>query len=563
MSISFQVTDFCKIKSARLNPSPVCLIAGHNEQGKTSLVDAIAAVLTNVPEQRDVDKKKDLKDLVRHGAKRGEAAVESDTGSAKLSWPSGDYQTIGAAPPWASLTAVGTLSPLDMTLKDRAAFLIELLDASPTLQDIAAGLEGNEHVNDDVLKRMWSRLERDGWDATHALALEQMRGWKGRWEQATGANWGANIMETWAPDLWDDELANADEHALQLALAGAKGRRDEAQAKATGGAARRTQLQTVKDRGLTVDEDLTRARTAESDTRNQLQAAKGTREQCLPLPVTGTWDTNQHPCPHCGKPLIVANGKPTKPEDAKQISREELTRRDAAIKAATLAVREADQALTDAQMEIGRLNEIKRQADEAAAELANFQAGDDVDLAPYEAEIETATKRLTAWYKMKEAQTIASGIRFQKLVADILAPTGLRQMKLADKLAGLNHELAKFAKIINRPPIVVAPDMQVSVGGERYTALARSARWRQRVIFQCVVAMIDGSECIVVDDVDEVEPADRGAVLQAILATTRPAVVCLAVSNPAQVPDLAAAKVGETLWIQDGLVQPLSQSQAA
>ena len=94
---SIGVSNFQMLTDININlaGTPICLIAGANEQGKSSLHEAIRFALTG--ESTRVKLKKDMDALVRDGTKTGGVIVRLENGnSAELELPAGKVTTVGA-----------------------------------------------------------------------------------------------------------------------------------------------------------------------------------------------------------------------------------------------------------------------------------------------------------------------------------------------------------------------------------------------------------------------------------------------------------------------------------
>src|SRR5574341_617516 len=140
MTITISVRSFARAERADLDVSTIALLAGPNENGKTSICLAAAAALTGQTVPVDGIKKGSAGALVRTGDAEGGARVKSAQGEAVVSWPNATRETTGT-PPEASLYAAGLASIVDLDDKARANALAGYLpDAVPTREDLAAVL---------------------------------------------------------------------------------------------------------------------------------------------------------------------------------------------------------------------------------------------------------------------------------------------------------------------------------------------------------------------------------------------------------------------------------------
>ena len=94
------------------------------------------------------------------------------------------------------------------------------------------------------------------------------------------------------------------------------------------------------------------------------------------------------------------------------------------------------------------------------------------------------------------------------------------------------------------------------------TTVARAEAWICRVVLQIEIARCDGSTMIVVDDLDiPISLKDRSAILGALHASGKQAVVMLAARQPDLAFDLASAGWGRSYWVDhaNGL-RPLAEA---
>lgn len=562
--ITFVIRNVAGCAAATLKPGPIALVTGPNEQGKSSTLQACAAVLTGKAAMRQVRVKAELPDLVRDGEKEGVAFVANETGNARMDWPAGKYTAEGAEPPHATLIAAGMVSVLDMKAEDRAEILIELLQASPTQRDFVGAMP--KEFPADGVTGLWGVIHKNGWEAAEKRVRERRLGLVGQWEKASGVNYGPALAQGWKPAGWAPDLEEQGEDGLNLALHAAKSRVDHAAIAIATERARRQLLRTQADRRDEIERNLEQAIKLEDAARQRYVAAQGARQQCLPIGQTGNIDLNQHPCPHCGKDLIMLDGKPAKPEDAKPIPRDELMKRDQAIKRADEELREAQTALGQLQQDVGRWQLERTAAMDADQELAHAPAIADhhgADAPAADAGIAAAEARLAVFRTWHTATGLQDQIELLKAAEDVCSPAGVRQTKLAGHLEGFNARLAVLCKTLQRPPLSIEPDLSIMFGKRRYEAHSDSGRWRARVAFQIAVAMMDGSKCLVIDAADILDAPSRAMLMGTVMRSQLPAVIAMTAWDPAHMPNLAEKGAGETYWCDDGKVEPYATHKEA
>ena len=100
--------------------------------------------------------------------------------------------------------------------------------------------------------------------------------------------------------------------------------------------------------------------------------------------------------------------------------------------------------------------------------------------------------------------------------------------------------------------VAIDEDMTVFHNSRDYRWLSASERWRARLVLQMAFAGVMGDAAIIVDAVETVEPAGRGAVLKALAMNAMPALIAVTMSKPDGLPDLAKGGHGATYWMEDG-----------
>jgi len=176
---------------------PICLFAGPNHHGKSSMAEAIRMALTGDATARGVHLKKDLSALVHDGCESGSAAVQFDRVTAYVVLPSGKTTPVAeyAMPPALPYVLDGqrfsTLAP-----NDRRSFLFGLMGIKITPEAVTQRLVAKGLVLDKI-KRI-TPLLRGGFDAAHKEAKAKATEAKGAWRAITGETYGAVKAASWA-----------------------------------------------------------------------------------------------------------------------------------------------------------------------------------------------------------------------------------------------------------------------------------------------------------------------------------------------------------------------------
>jgi predicted RNA-binding Zn-ribbon protein involved in translation (DUF1610 family) len=553
--VQIKVSDFRGVVRAEIECAPIALVAGLNRAGKSSLAQAVGAVLS--ARMRPVERAAGAA-LVRVGARnmRAEISVKAETGELRGQWPSGRIDSDGAEPPWASEYAVGLASIVHLQPRDRARVLAGVLKADPTLDDLKLALP-----SDGLAAAIWEDIERDGWDPTHESYRERGAQLKGQWRQVTGAVYGARVGASWRPDF---EAAESDAE-LEAIVTRAKAAFESAVA---------AQAVTADERSRLTDEVAARGEYLEAigHIERQIERAAEDRRvamekrQALP-PVE---QERGFPCPHCGEPIIAvrvsaAETRFEKPRNAA------LT--DSEVKKRRIAIADADGDLAHASDQVGSLRRqlasaqaALQRSDDAQKRLDDIRAAGRVtdarplDVDSARAEMNQVQQRLANARRKREADKLHDQIAAIEAVVALLAGDGLRGKKLDRKLDAFNEELRSMAGAAGWPVASVDREMGLSLEGRPFGLLSASEQWRVRALLQTAIAAADGSQMLIMDGADILDAPSRAGLFGLIDHAGLPALVCMTLARPEQCPDLRPTGRGASYWIEAGVTRPISDS---
>lgn len=570
-----QIKAFAGIDYVDFVVSPIALLVGHNHQGKTSICQAVAAALVNQPVARHIRYRKDMPVLVNERREKEGAFVniQADDGESacKLTWPDGDYTSVGSAFPRSSKLAVGLESPLTAKPEERAAFLIEALQAQTTIDDLRTALKPiitSEAAREKFLtERLWPKIQEHGWDAAHARADEQRLQQEQGWWRIAGERYGARKAETWRPDPWWPDLEAPDVTIMSLTAERDRLRAEveasvETKARTT---ADKIRLVAEADKLPEAERALEAARTAEDNARAALRSAQEARRACLEVPRD---QPSWHKCPHCAEPVVIRDGKLFAPSQA-ALMPEQIQERVAAIQRADSAVASADLQLQQAQRMLLQWEQAVQAAEQAKDSLAeSFEAeghapASDLDVEKRQA-LALAEQKIIQFKRFEEAKSLHSQAKMGAAIAAELAPDGVRMRVLGHKIEAFNKELAQLCRAIDHYPLWISDKMDVMVGGREYAALSKSEQFVAQIAFRLAVSMRDVArgmpvDCVIVDEADILDPPSRGKLIRMLLASKLRAVVAMTVGKPGDVPDLSRGPgMGATLWVENGMVKPVA-----
>ncbi|HJQ56418.1 MAG TPA: hypothetical protein VJ890_05905 [Vineibacter sp.] len=556
--IAISLRDFRGCERADLIVDPLCLLAGVNAAGKSSVAQAVGAAASGNALPVAGLTKAMTGMLVRSGAANGTVELVGDGGTVWMAWPAAAARQEGGEPPQASQYAAGLSSVLTLPQRDRARVLSDVLKALPTHDDVSTAL-AEVGWAPERCEAAWKLIEEQGWDGAHAARRDRGAEFKGRWRQVTGANYGSRIAAAWRPDL-----ADLDEGELIDAVREARAGLEKAQTAAAVSSVEQAQLRTEASLvgALTAAEaiaagDVDRAQ-AEVAAAQEARAALPSAEQ----PAT-------HPCPYCSEPIIVQNARP------RLVKSEVAPLQDSELKARRLAIADADgkiahagDALNAARQKLAAaqaaVENARRAQERIAANPGSAEPGMSVEA--LRAEVARTEKRLAEYRTKVEADEINAQIERNEQLLEVLAGDGLRAKKLSRVLdVFVGRQLKALTDAAGWAAVTIDAEMNVSMGLP-YPLLSKSEQYRVRAVFQVAMAIIDGSDLVVLDEADILDGPTRSGLFKMLDAATQEglaALVCMTLSRKDQAPDLAAIGLGRSYWLEAGVAEPIGQEAQA
>lgn len=554
-----QIRNYRGTAAADIEIAKVVLISGENAQGKSSTLAGIAAAATGLAIPQGFTKGNAAR-LIREGADEGFIALKSDAGRRSIAFPSAECTGAGT-PPFASVYAAGLFSILDFDSKDRAKALIELLKAEPSRDDLSkAFAEAGIGSDDDtsILDQVWTKIEAVGWDGAHKAATDRGAKLKGAWEEVTGKKYGSKVAEGWTPDGWLPEYGTESTEALTDRLATAKAALETAisnaavdqaeHARRTEGASRVGDLQVIL---ASAEAELATAK-----------AALETAEKHLATLPTGAGYLGI-PCPHCGEKVVThrsASGAVELHKAQPDISDTDKKKQRLAIADAEGAVSRLKGDVGTKQAEFGRVKGALATAQDDAQWLVDhpIKEGAGADVPAARQAVADAEQLINLIAKRNRAASRHAEVAENQIMIDLLAPQGLRQKKLVAVIEAFNgSRLHPLCEAADWKAVSVEQDLSVTYGGRPYALLSASEQWRVRAIVQIATAQIDGSELILIDAADILSGRGRNGLMALLAGLPIPVVVAMTYGVPDKVPNLAAAGIGSSYWIADGVAVPL------
>ena len=560
---SIGVSNFQMLTDININlaGTPICLIAGANEQGKSSLHEAIRFALTG--ESTRVKLKKDMDALVRDGTKTGGVIVRLENGnSAELELPAGKVTTVGALVNDLQLKALPLVMDAGrfaaMTENDRRAFLFDL-----------SGLQcDSKNVGDRLVARgcdakkveAIAPLLRNGFPAAETEARTKVREKKAIWKTVTGGEtWGKDKAAKWQPAALppeSDKAAGRAENARQKAI---EVERELSAAQQELGAARaelqrRQQAETEREHlaekagtvgrfksKLAHDEaELKQWEAKVEETRAKAGAAsvnpKAPGEYLLRglaavadefLVVAG----NHH---DIDWPEELINRASAHLAEYKKLHGWPFKSGDQADPEAVARLPEHERALTLLQSAVANSKRDLAAAESAAAKLAELDGEkvEAIDLEAIQAKVSELGEKRSGWradadkYQaiaeqakrhqevIDQAAALHGDILAWSDIADALAPDGIPGEMLADAIKPLNDRLRSTSMATGWDQVSIDAEMQIRVDGRLYSLKSESAKWRADAAIAEAISNLSDLRFIAIDRCDVMDTGNRLAFLK-------------------------------------------------
>lgn len=548
--MKLHIENYRGIKAASFPLAGITLIGAPNATGKSAVAQAAGAVLAGAPIPIPGVLKTLAGMLVRVGASSGFAQLDCETGTARVDWPKAALKTKGTLPT-VSAIAAGIESITAAEPKRRAELLIDLLDALPNLDDLKARFV-RDGTSEKAAEAVWQTIEKQGWDAAHAQAKETGARLKGQWEAVSGERYGSKKAEGYVPNEWDPELASESDESLNAKLTDARDTLDGMIAVAAVDDAERERLQALAEELPTRAEFQSRRAAELNDLLTQVNAAIAERN-ALRDPAS----QQTHECPHCKGALSIAGGRII--EGTPPTEEDKASWKAAADKISTIQAEG-----TKARAALNEAVAAVRESEAAAKRLAELDTGnatvDQVERAREAAKL--AQGRLDAFTKKTKADRLQSSIVQNALIVSALDTAGIRQDKLSDSIHGfLSESVNPLSAVAGWQNVEIAADMSIAYGGRAWPLLSESERYVVRTLLQSAIALRDDSAALVIDAADILDKVWRNGLIRLLRHMARPALVCMTMPTPAEVPNLRAAGMGESFWIRDGVLIPLEAAQ--
>ena len=552
--MDLKIRNFRGIERAAIKLDPIALVAGLNASGKTSIAQAFQALLTGETVPVDGVSKANAASLIHAGMGSGEISLETEHGSSRIEYPQAKKVTEDD-PPSASQIAAGMISFPDMETKARAVLLHDYLRCGPSRTDLEKAAKPIE-LSDEHIEKLWQMIQGQGWDAAHKLAREKGIELKGAWREKTGENYGSNKAGTWIPKDWEFDLDGASGESLQALVTQAQEWRDGVIGQTAISEEYLDQLR-LSAKKLEGRKDRVEILTEETEEANN--KVRGTADALNNAPNPDA-EIETIPCWSCGVDCVILGKTIAKPPPA--MSSEENTKirleGEEAVKnhtTASLALKQLNDRLVSAGIDLAHSE--KNAAELVAAEKLDGTASDDDALEKTNRDLQHAKDRLEALKQKTRADRLHVSIGQNQQVLDILAPDGLRAVKMKSAIAIFNQRLGEIAGFADWAPAEITDGLSILYRGMTWSLCSESEKFRARVMIQTALAEIDGSDALVIDGADTlVDKKLRNGLLNLLVEGIRiPALFCMALPDRESMPDLGALGFGRSYWIENGIAE--------
>lgn len=531
------VENFRGIKNADIDLSPkVTLIAGRNGAGKTSVIQALQALVTQETIPISKLKKKDAKLLINQDEKSGHAFLGWNGKETRVKWPSCVFS--GQMFP-CSVYAARVVQPAAIQAKD----LTSILNVLPTYEDLKGEFPADVGVPVAVV---WKTITKSGWDIAHDQAAEKGRALKREWEKLAGENWGSDKAKGWVPEFFVEKsleeletgLRTAEklfEHAVKAQALNEKERED---------------LQKVAESFDETQKTITSLNSEISNVEVQISKAQALMEQ-IPKILN---KQQAYQCWSCNSFGVIQQDKLVEAPDSEQTEediaalRQRIAEQNQNINALTeqrnylnLYLREARANLTKAEEAKKKLKAVVLDDEPTPLSVEDARA-----------EVELARKRLTAHKIKNECDEICTLLGMNQYIVAVLSPDGLRKQVLSAKLATFNDLLSVVCDIAAWPKIELDEFLDIRFNGRPYVLLSVGEQFAVNTALQLAVAKMDESKMIIIDGIDVLDRYLLNGLMAILDNIPIPSVVGCKFNNIEDVPDLGS--LGIAYWCESGMV---------
>lgn len=557
--------------------TPILMVLGANEAGKSSLRDAISMAILGDPSRLKIKNKGELVQLMHGDSKKGRVTLLSGEDLVgQYTLPKGEHEA-PTIPGSAFLPHV--INPqLTASLpdKDLRTMLFQLTQckASP---DVTAKLLIARGADEKLVEEVKPML-RAGFPSAAKDAAERATQSKGSFRTVTGENWGSIQSEGWellipeAPDMPDVSAEAIDavikQHSDVLAniekgigfIAGLESKIEQAATFYT----RRDELteafellgraQTKLDTDKQTLEELESTLAAASDKLKAMQA--GVVPVACPccaelLRITGqtlakfeglkadTKATTDLALDVTKSKRVVDMLKRTIENDLRTVTTAENAGADLKVLETAGCPEVKDGALVNAQ---AKLTECRLLADKLRAKVEAMKQRQEAIAG---ADSTTATAR-------KHHKEVTDWL----LIADALKPDGIPAEILATALKPINDSLAILSRLSGWKKVEISRDMEITADGRIYGLMSESAKWRIDALLALAIAQISELRFVALDRFDVLDMVGRKQLIGMLMQLAEMGLMDQAIIlGTLKAPLAGMPKAISQVWIDKGCAE--------
>jgi len=564
MTIKIKIDNFRKIQQADFEISPITLLVGENENGKSSIAMAVSMVATGNILPKGMYKK-DVNQLIHDGARESKISICRNGLATEVIYPACEHNqhaegkdatledVIAGQAELQSFHvsdfAAGLGDIFELNNSEKTAYLINLLKAAPTESDLKTALSADTHF---LIPEIWTQITQSGWDATYDIVKKEEIEFIGRWKQITGElKWNIDTANKWRPAEWEQSLEQGNLEDLQSDFNNSEKVIEEALKSEGAADFDKSRLEDIIAGKTELQEELTKKETEVRNIRIEIDAVIN-RCDNLPSP-----DDIGIPCPVCDAALIIvskeegyvcteyledATEEKENREQDKDILYIEINRlknKDHDINKQIYNIKENLTKIENAEIELQKANEAKNvnniTTEEAKTQSINIKL------------------QLDNFIKVQQASDLYKKVIIKRELSSALSQNGVRKTKLQDEITKFNNDILKpLCDKLNWEAVIIDNDLNIWRGRRAYKLLSRSARYITRVILQVGLAMTDKSELLIIDDLDIItNDQNKTWLLEMIASSNIPALICMAIRPNENAPSIQ----GTTYLVKNGTME--------
>lgn len=565
--MDIEVKNFVACNRARIDDlQGLAVLTGPNGNGKSSILDAVGCACTGDWRTRERTTKKACSGLVQDGAKEAYVRVRTADTSVLVSWPEAAVAAEDGAGLAGHPLGVGTMRFTALPRAERERIVVDLMDAQPTKDDLAAALKDVGIKATKSADQVWAVIEEKGWDGAARHYRDEAIKYKGRWEEtAGGQKWGSKRGEDWTPEGWTKTLASADADKLAKAVADAEAAVNRAIGQVAVDETRMQELQRRAAAPAPTDEEMRQAQ-EEIEALDARLAALRKSLQDLPQ---AEWQL--FTCPSCQTPIrfVAGHSDGVRLLEVAGDLPEGKELKDLRLQRASLdgeIGNVANTKLPAARKVQADLEAQRRDVEAAAAELEKAQqrTGTQDELNKARQALGLAQVKQRAHELWVRATKLHRIIMNMAAVAGVTAPEGVRMAVAERAVKAFNERVAEFCKSWDLPAVKILPgSLDVRWGDRDYIDLSPGHRRRVDIVLQCAFAAYTGAPAMIVDDVDRIDPSARAGLFRLLDGMGIPVLVGLMTRKDLSVAQQIAGRKGwRAFWVEDGEIKEIEAAPA-